>query len=99
MPQVLDAGHGLFLGYRINNIGDLNRGLSYQTPVTFLRFLLPNTRNSSYQTPVDNCGYSHSFKQLADRGGAAVESQSCVVLLPPGGVVLELTIMRLCRNM
>src|SRR5438874_13261293 len=67
----------------------LTTGLSYQTPVTFLPSFLPNTRNSSYQTPVNNFDYSQPFQQLADRGWAVVECQSIVVVLHPIGVVLE----------
>jgi len=38
---------------------------------------------------VDNFDYSQPFQQLADRGWAVVEYQSIVVVLHPGGVVLE----------
>jgi len=38
---------------------------------------------------VDNFDYSQPFQQLADRGWAVVEGQSIVVVLHPGGVVLE----------
>ena len=84
----------LFSGGSVTWISDsqyrvLTIGLSYQTPVTFLPSLLPNTRNSSYQTPVDNFDYSQPFQQLADRGWAVVEGQSILVVLHPGGVVLE----------
>src|SRR5215510_4658841 len=83
----------LFGWFRHRDIGFTISGINYRVVLpntrNFLPSLLPNTRNSSYQTPVDNFDYSQPFQKLADRGWAVVECQSIVVVLHPGGVVLE----------